>query len=35
MEDTQGALEEVMEEFGFDPEWGFIEPTPLESLGEA
>ena len=30
MEDA-GKL--VMEEFGFCPSWGFLEPEPLETLG--
>ena len=24
----------VMEEFGFCPTWGFIQPEPLEALGQ-
>ena len=24
----------VMEEFGFCPTWGFIQPEPLEDLGQ-
>ena len=25
---------QVMEEFGFCPTWGFIQPEPLEDLGQ-
>ena len=32
--DSEEAVEEVMRQFGFSPDWGFVEETPLEQLGD-
>jgi hypothetical protein len=33
MEEVEATVERVMEEFNFSPEWGFVEPGPLDTLG--
>jgi len=32
--ESEEAVEEVMRQFGFSPDWGFVEESPLEQLGE-
>ena len=32
--ESDEAVEEVMRQFGFSPDWGFVEESPLEQLGD-
>ena len=33
--ESDKAVEDVMRQFGFSPDWGFVEESPLEQLDEA
>ena len=32
--ESDKAVEDVMRQFGFSPDWGFVEESPLEQLGD-
>ena len=32
--ESDEAVEDVMSQFGFSPDWGFVEESPLEQLGD-